>query len=270
MKVDIGITVYAKPLRLQRLLDLMQEPREVRSLITVFEDPSSEEHARTYGQLCRQRGIPYQCAPQWGCMQGIIQYATERTSGDWFLYLPDDVMPTPQSITWALRWMQLLPEHVAAFQMPYWNYDQLRTLNTWEERDNLFQESPEWIAQVPLNPHWYGPALYLNVNGAGFAFRRKAWEAVGGFAQQTWCLDEDLSCKIWLRTDWTIVSVPGPPWIHQGGASTTDQHKFGHAHMRHATIEGWLDAWGESKDVLGERCRERMRLAGERTGWPVR
>jgi hypothetical protein len=267
VSAHVGITVFARPLRLARIFESFERFGWPSVPVVVYEDPSDEQISTDYRQLCNRYNVLHQVASTWGCMQGIAQFALEQTKTEWFIYLPDDILPTPGSIEFVLQWLRIIPSWVGAVQIPYWNYE------SWSGRDreSMFEGGLDWLEHVPFNPHWWGPALYVNLNGSGFALRRSVWEQVGGFSPKTWCLDEDISCKIWLKTpDSVVATLPGPPWIHQGGASTPDQFKFGHAHGRWSKIEGWLDEWGMEKDVTGGLCREVMQVRSVKYGWPAR
>lgn len=195
-------------------------------------------------------------------MQGVADFAFREGDADWFIYYPDDVLSTPAFFDWARMWITTAPSWVGAIQLPYWNYQDLTTL----PREGMFNGQYAWLDMVGFNPHWYGPCLYMNVNGATFAVRKKAYEQAGGLDLRTWCLDEYLAWAIWTRTEYGIISVPGAPLVHQGGATTVAQHALGKAHHRHSTIEGWLDAVGKPKDECGAIIRDIMNQRGKQWG----
>lgn len=277
MSTQLAITVYGNPARLERIFQAFDLVGWPKVPMFVVEDLSTDIVHDGYASLCQKRRVPLVRMEEWGCMNGSAEYAFECADADWVIYYPDDVLPTPGAIDSVASWCSTfdLPEHaswrVGAFQIPYWNYEKWANGLFDKPRDLCFGESDlRWLMGVPYNPHWYGPCYYVNVNGAGFAARRRAWQDAGGFSKKTWCLDEHLSCKLWLSTEWTIVTVPGPPIVHAGGLSTNDQHREGHTHLRIATDAGWLDEWRESKDSLGEKCRMRMRVEQKRTGLVAR
>src|SRR5262245_60130484 len=238
-KVEIGICTYSAPDRLEKLLTYVGNSLRV----IVYEDYSTEEMHEKYLKVCSKFQVPLKWADRWLCMNGCANFALSHCKSEWFIYLPDDVLPTPYCLTWMERWLKLVPDDVAAVQIPYWNYFELMRQDRETCRD-LFEKSADWLANVPLNPNWIGPTYYLNVNGAGFAIRKWIWEKVGGFSDKTWCLDEDISCKIWLKTDYGIMTVPGPPLVHLGGASTAAQFEHGHGDfLRISSIHGWLAEW---------------------------
>lgn len=238
----------------------------------VIEDLSTDAIHEGYGEVCRRYKLPLIRTAEWGCMQGAAEAALEHASADWVIYWPDDALPTPGCVDNMVRWTNAvdLPEHchwrIGAIQTPYWNYQTDDGLYPGRHRDDALGADMRWLMGVPQNPHWYGPAYYVNVNGAGFALRKAAWRAAGGFPKKTWCLDEHIACKLWLSTEYGIISVPGSPAVHIGGMATPDMHRLGHGHLRCATEAGWLDEWRESKDSLGEKCRMRMRVEQKRTG----
>lgn len=285
ISAEVAITTYAAPRRLEVILEAFDRFGWPTVPVKVYEDVSSDEYSGTYEKICSKRGLEYKRLPKWGGMQGSAQFAAENTSSDWMIYFPDDVLPTRNSMILIENNISMMPEHVGAIQIPYWNYEQLsgvepvvtsadlskiRASIPMFSRDAMFTGSLDWLDLVPWNPHWYGPAFYLNVNGAGFCLRMETWRKTGGFPTRTWCLDEHISCKIWLETDYTIASVPGAPIVHMGGASTPAQHRFGHTQLREATLDGWMDEWGIGKDELGARGRARMAEAAARYGWEAR
>lgn len=271
MSVQLAITTYGNPQRLQRLFDAFDLVGWPPCEVFVVEDVSTDQDHAGYADICQHR-VPLVRMAEWGCMNGSAQAAFEHATADWVVYWPDDTLPTVGCVDNMIRWCNWFdyPEHhhwrVGAIQTPYWNYQTDDGLFPGRHRDQAFTDNMKWLLGVPMNPHWYGPAYYVNVNGAGFAARRSAWLAAGGFSRKTWCLDEHLSCKLWLATDYSIVTVPGPPAIHVGGMSTPDQHRNGHGDLRIATLAGWMDEWQRGKDELGEACRERMRVEQRRTG----
>lgn len=277
--IGLVFTVYGNPRRLDLILRAFNGQKFFDNdfdldEVLIVEDPSTDLAHASFERLAKDNYIPLYTMPEWGCMQGSAQAMMEQSKSDWIIYWPDDLLPTPGCVESAMEWCRLFSTprfekaHVGAFNVPYWNYEDL--FPGKERYEMLASDDFEWLHSVPWNPHWYGPCYYVNVNGAAFALRREAWKAAGGFPKKTWCLDEHISCKMWLETDWTIASVPGPPAIHGGGMSTPDQHNNGRAHHRHSTLDGWYDEWGPppggSKEVLGERCREKMREAQKRGG----
>jgi len=298
VRIQTAITCYAAPLRLAKIFETMETSGWPAGEIVVYEDLSNDDRSKAYAATVRRvadRGehvVIHRPRPTWGGMQGTAQFAAEQAAIDgaeWVIYFPDDVLPTPGVFSWLEKWLPAMPDHVGAVQIPYWNYDVMigvedilcdssgqlrREIDALGQRDKkraqLFSDPTDWLADVPWNPHWYGPAFYINVNGAGFAFRIDAWKAAGGFPTKTWCLDEHLGARLWLHTNYTVVTIPGPPIIHMGGASTADQFAFGHAHLREATNDGWFDEWGVDKETLGNQIRECMELAHRKYGMPRR
>lgn len=271
MSIQLAITTFGNPERLTKLFTAFDMVNWPPCEVYVVEDPSNEVVHDGYVDLSRRYGVPLITMPEWGCMQGSAEAALEHATADWVVYWPDDALPTVGCVDNLIQWATVfsLPEHsgwkVGAFQTPYWNYQTDDGLYPGRHRDTALNSDQRWLLGVPHNPHWYGPAYYVNVNGAGFVVRREAWKAAGGFPTKTWCLDEHLSCKLWLATDYSIVTIPGPPAVHVGGMATPDMHRLGHAHLRCATNDGWLDEWCESKDSLGEKCRMRMKVEAKRT-----
>jgi hypothetical protein len=92
------------------------------------------------------------------------------------------------------------------------------------------------------------------VNGVGFAVRSSNYEAVGGFARDTWCLDETISVRTWLKGPLGCVCLPGPPLIHYFGGATLSNPP---AHDLH-TNEAWAKAMGMTKEEAGALCYAKM------------
>ena len=288
--IGIGMTVFNSPMRLRKILEIVDQfGRPKRCPIRVFEDPWRDHVAVIYEKVCKEFGVEYHRIPKdhrvvkdpatgWSCMQGSIEYAVEKTPEDWFFYFPDDVLPTPGAIGNALGWVDRLDHtSVGAFELPYWNADDLPTeVRPWPEvneyrwaKEAMWFIESDWLRKIPENPHWNGPdnapRPYVNLNGAGFLLRRKAWEMVGGFSQETWCLDEDISAKIWLRTPYSIVTVPGPAWVHHFGASLE------HPPHDYNTHEAWMSAgWPPKADVDREVRKMMAAKCGDERGWYLR
>src|SRR5262245_7672670 len=188
--VAFVIVVYHKPSRLERLWENMLWAGVPDIHIYVFEDPcphNLEERASTsytYHQVCNRIGLKYETAPEWGCIQGITEFATQRTTEDWLIWIPDDVMFSKGAL-WN-EYAAVLTygrDYIGAMQMPYWNAHDLVTMGVMPSRDIMFTG---WQpgSGIPRNPHWdhFGlPRAYINCNGAGFAFSRDLWRDVGGF-----------------------------------------------------------------------------------------
>lgn len=264
--VEVCLVTYANPARLQAIL-AYGAPH------AIVEDLSTPELSTQLQAIATKAHVPsYRQNPIWGGLQGAGQFMMEQSTADWVIYWPDDAVPTPGSVEQLTLWCQRVPDHVGALQWPYWNLPDVLLFDSACPKTGMFDPAfPAWLRTVPLNPHWFGPAFYINLNGAGFALRRAAWLEVGGFSPETWCLDEDISVKLWRSGKWTVMTVPGPPLIHHGGMSTPDQHQHGHAHNRASTIEGWHDAWhGQGKDELAALCRVRMAEWQAKTGFLAR
>lgn len=273
--VELCIMVFANPARLAQLLRCQraQHLRHVR----VVESPTSADVAHAMQDLALSHDCFYSCCAQPGEMQSTAQHAMATTLYDWVILWPDDVLPTPGAFEHVSRWLWELPSHVGAVQLPYWNFSDYRrahpTLAPRTTNIILEHQDLDWLDTVPRNPHWEtpGPAYYVNCNGAGFALRRLAWRDVDGFSPHTWCFDEDIAARLWLSKRWTVVSVPGPPVMHQGAGAMPDRALFGCPNPKSQTLEGWLEAWnGESKDLIHLRCREQMALWSAKTNIPAR
>lgn len=275
--IGLAMVTFNAPLRLRSLLSIATQDNLIPDLpFRLFEDPWKPEAQAQYDRVAREFKVPYYRVPKdhrvskdpntgWSCMQGAVEYAVENTPEDWFLYWTDDVLPTPGAFQNIIQWIYELDSYpVGAIQWPYWNADEL-PVKPWAHKDSMWLPDSGWLAEIPQNPHWNGPSNaprpYINLNGAGFALRRSTWEQVGGFSQKTWCLDEDISLKIWLKADQVIVTVPGPPFVHYMGASLDHP-----PHEMHS-LACWKAAGWSEKDVCEKQVRALMREQGEEATW---
>src|SRR5215831_9932365 len=97
-EVAIVIITFRNPPRLSSLLDNMKWAGVPDIPVYVFEDPSpwpdhNEVMARNM-EATLKHGYKYHIAPEWGCMQGITEYALNNTEEDWIIWVPDDVVFT--------------------------------------------------------------------------------------------------------------------------------------------------------------------------------
>jgi hypothetical protein len=264
--IAIGITTFHAPMRLRKLIEILRDQGSLEYFskvgipIRIFQDPwrKHEYDNIIYDQIGREYRLPLTRLPKWSCMQGSAEFAVENSPEDWFIYLPDDVLPAPGALNRIVDWIIRLDRSpVGALQVPYWNADELPN-PPWAPggKEAMWHLSSEWLWNVPKNPHWEitgKPYPYVNLNGAGFAIRRATWQAVGGFSQETWCLDEDMGAKIWLRTAEIIVALPGPPFVHyMGGALDHPEHHF-------HCLDCWHKAGWPDKDEVHRQCRAVMK-----------
>ena len=246
MRVAIVVTVYRNPPRLAALWDNMRWSGLPDIPVYVFEDPSPfedrKEITEAYHAVASDKGIQVlNTAPQWGCMQGIIQYALENTSEDWIIYFPDDVLFTKGAL-WN-EYAGVLTygrDFVGAIQAPYWNAQDLVHMGAIPYKEIMLNG---WRPDsIPQNPHWNGggvPRKYINVNGAGFSVNRACWEGMRGWPSVTWRLDEYLGYQSW-RQGLVVLTLPGQPRIHFFGGSTAYQPQY----LTYHTEESWKLATG--------------------------
>jgi hypothetical protein len=225
-------------LRLAALLRSIEEnDPSVLEMVRIFEDPCGRKEVREgYARLPKQfPGIEVTHLPRWSNLHGAAQAAFEAVcaKSDWIVYLGDDVLVTPFALTnmlWFLQKNEL--ETVGLVQFPYWNASDLtvnpvkaeyRGPSLLRTKEEMYTKDLSWLDQVPNNPHWNGEGYarpYINVNGVGFAAHARTWEAIGGFSRDTWCIDECISVRVWLRSERGVVCLPGPPLVHYfAGAS---------------------------------------------------
>jgi hypothetical protein len=234
--------------RLQFMLKTMRmnDPQIFEYPIYVIEDPSGFTGVTEgYIDLCEENDLHFERLKTWSNMHGAARkafdIAMKYDDPTWIIYLGDDLAITKHSLTQMTHFLEQNDlKSIGLVQFPYWNSHEYRA-----DKRKWFYESTDWTKNVPVNPHWgeKPPAFpYLNVNGAGFACRTEMYRQVGGFAEGTWCLDESISVKCWLETEYSIVALPGHPFVHYFGASTSTQPK----HDMY-TEERWIEAMGHSK-----------------------
>lgn len=251
--------------RLEFMMKTVREndPAALAEKWMVVEDPCDRLGVTEgYKDLCWEYGLEFHKLPAWSNMHGAAMQAFDRAIANydpkWIIYLGDDLAITPKSLSSVfhfLRTNQL--ECIGLAGIPYWNAHELRP-----EDDKLawYYSGTDWTRSVPSNSHWNGDGYcrpYVNVNGAGFAARASMYREVGGFAEGTWCLDESISYRCWTRSPYSIVTLPGPPFVHFFGGSTLSRPP---QHDMH-TEARWIEAIGKSK----AECDKEMRaIMGER------
>lgn len=234
----------------------------------VFEDPCGHKGVSdSYDQVGRIFPIEVHHLKKWSNMHGAAQAAFEQVEADWIIYLGDDVLVTPGALSNMIFFLrENVLQSIALVQFPYWNVHDLSSDQTEREyggpalltsKYDMYSIGLEWLTDVPRHKHWDGEGFaraYVNVNGVGFAARKDVWEAVGGFCLETWCLDESISVRVWLRSPRGIVCLPGPPLVHFfAGASLSSPPK----HDLN-TEAAWVRGMKMSKQEAGRLSYEKM------------
>lgn len=251
--VAIAITTFRRPERLRTLLTNMRWSGIPDIPVYVFEDPVPTDNrdlvTKQFREVCDDFHLPLQTAPEWGCMQGIIQYAFEKTEEDWIIYVPDDVLFTKGAL-WN-EYSGVLTygrDFVGGIQAPYWNAHDLVQMGLLRVKEEMYLET--WIPEnVAQNPHWNGfgvPRKYINLNGAGFSLSRSLFRKMGGWPRCTWRLDEYAGYMAW-QLGYVILTLPGPTRIHYFGATTSDQPP----HDDFSSVENWKKATGGTPEETG-------------------
>jgi len=234
--VAVVIVTFKNPDRVRNLLRNIWWSGVPDCPIYVFEDPIPGDPVRRadisaeYYKLCTEFNVRFDSAPSWGCMQGITEYAMRNTDEDWIIWVPDDVLFTKGTLLNEYSAIQKYGEdYVGGIQAAYWNAEDLIKKGLMKDKSGMFDG---WIPDnIPENVHWNAcgkPRCYVNLNGAGFSFNRKLWQAMGGFPPNTWRLDEYAGFKAW-QLGYVCITNPGPPRIHYFGGSTaysTQKHDF--------------------------------------------
>lgn len=233
--VAVNIHVYRKPKVLGYLLDNIKWSGWPDVPIRVFEDPSPFEDRRNiteaYQEICNEWKVPFETANEWGHMRGVSEFAMKRTSEDWIIWVPDDVIFTRGGLWNEVAGVLTFGKpFIGGIQMPYWNSQDLSANgllpvdpkpngDQWPFKSLMLKGwKPE---NVPRNPYWdaYGlPRCYANFNGAGFAINRILWKRMGGYHPVTSRLDEYAGFKAW-QLGMPVITLPGPPRIHYFGGS---------------------------------------------------
>jgi len=225
--VSINIITYGIPDFVEYTLSSLIKAGVPKGIpIRLFEDKHLDykiagDMSSKYKKLCDKYGVEYYRTPVWGCCQGTAQYATIRSPEDWIILLGDDVLikkGAPES--WIDRIINKYDKSSAGLiGLSWWESSDLIRKGIINDRKDILQEG--FLDNVIDNPSWEIPEkLYINVHGSGFAMRRKMWEEVGGFSQNTWVWDEDISFRCWMFSRYNIFTAPGPSMIHYGGQST--------------------------------------------------
>lgn len=258
--VVIVIPSYNGVERLEFMLRTMKEndPDIFDIPILVVEDPCGFVGVTEgYVDLSREYGFFFVELSEWSNMHGAASQAFDIARGNyepkWIIYLGDDLAITPKSLTTFLDFIKNdVPDNVGLVQLAYWNAHELPN---FKKRTDFYTKNTDWTRQIPRNPHWEGPSrAYINVNGAGFACRTKMYQKVGGFATGTWCLDESISYKCWMETDYGIVTCPGPPVVHYFGASSLADTPKGDLYDE----KYWIEDMKCTKEEADKQMRARM------------
>ena len=174
---------------------------------------------------------------RWVCMQGSIQHLMEKTNEDWMIYVPDDVAFTKGGL-WN-EYAGVLAygrSYIGGIQAPYWNATDLTS-----EREAIWDV--EFLKTVQQNKHWNAnglPRKYVNLNGAGFSINRRLWQAMGGWPQCTWRLDEYAGYMAW-KLGYAVITLPGQPRVHYFGGAT---HMLPQGIPAYHSVEAWQEATG--------------------------
>lgn len=263
MKFGVAILTHNGASRVDVLLESMRPDRHAVDQILICEDPLPRpiEHRENLRDIADKHDVTLSLGPKRVCAQGNATRAMALLETDVVCLLSDDIILTPGCLT-SVRtfWERWWHFPIGAAQIPYWaNRAQLVDIDLIRCEDDFYAKWREYIEHVPRNPTWEfdgKPWLHVNVHGSGFAVRRDVWYAVGGCSQDTWCYDEDISFRIWTMSPCVVVAVPGPPFVHYGGAAGPLRHG-----EDYNTLRAWLRAWGDvfyHRDYLVRRkMRER-------------
>ena len=283
--VAVVIPSYDGMYRLRKMVESLKRndlEGMCNTQIAVIQDKSDvnyDEVRNEYAWLCSENGFKFHALDEWSNMHGAAQkafeYAVDIWSPRWIIYLGDDVFFTKGSLMNMIHFVTMNDlDTVGLVQFPYWNTQDLSDGGHcefkgpelfWHKRQ-IWGQPLDWTDKVPPHPHWnegvareWGqePGIacpYVNVNGCGFACKTETWIKAGGFAEGTWCLDESISVRTWMKSDQSIVALPGPPLVHYfGGATESDPPK----HDLY-TEEAWAAAMHMSKHEAGEISRKIM------------
>lgn len=239
----------------------------------VVEDPSQDYATQCYTRLLGRYPFTFHKLSEWSNLHGAASKAFDHVVRcddhlEWVVYLGDDLLVTPLALSNLLFFLKNNAlESVGLVQLPYWNAHDLcevATRGEWQGpaflkcKDDMYAQSCDWLSEVPRNPHWDQVPWafsYINVNGVGFACKITNFYAVGGFAPTTWCIDESISVRTWLRSNLSVVALPGPPVVHYFEAASALSNV-----PRHEAFlpSAWKADFGMTKDECSNLCYLKM------------
>lgn len=264
----MAVLTYAHPDWLEDLLASLKRYGWPDMPVRVFRDGApwewvEEQTGPEYRRLCEEYDVPLQTLPQWRCIHGNAQQALESSPEDWVFLIQDDNMATPGCLVGVLAaWRACLEsaksESLGILMPPFWHVSDLMESGVVED----LGEARRRLNDIPINPGWgpqTSPRIYIGAHGSSMILRRKLWSDVGGFAKETWCFDEDISCKTWCYSPYDVFQVNGRPFVHgkPGIVGTRPQplHEFG-------LERGWIRAWKRTKAECNLLQREAMETVG--------
>ena len=101
-----------------------------------------------------------------------------------------------------------------------------------------------------------GGGSLLSAQGPCFAFRRDAFDLVGGFDERYFCYFEELDFACSLRRKGLHSFMASYPLgYHQGGVTNTDTRNIDAAHQMKRSRELFIEKWGKTPDGLREEFR---------------
>jgi len=257
----VAIVTYNGWKRVAALLKSIQTELAWVDQLLVSEDPVPYPDVRPgLIDVCKGYRAQLLLSDEWGCMQGNATRAMGEMDTDIVAILSDDVLVAPGCLK-DMRdfWVKYSVFPVGAACFSSWgNWSDIQKMGyiphengyyTSHMPGGFYDSWPDWICKIPPNPFWFNgghPRMYINVHGSGFALRRDVYDYVGGFAKETWCYDEDIAAKIWLKTPCVVAVAPGRPLIHYGAASQCGTE---HPECTFHTNEAWEAAWGGKTKV---------------------
>lgn len=258
----VAIVTYNGPKRVEALLgSITPKDREVLDQIIVSEDPCPYPEVHdAYVHIAGEFNVPLFSWDNWGCMQGNAINAMSMMKTDIVALLSDDILLTPGCLVAVKRfWEKYWHFPIGLGQIAYWgNWTDLIGMGFIGNQEEFYTKWPSYIAKVPRNTFWdYDgyPRLYVNVHGSGFAVRRDVWNAVYGVSREHWSYDEDLAFRVWTASPNVVCTIPGPPFVHMGGASQCGNE---HPDCRYDRLDSWIKAWECDKPTMHAVIRQKM------------
>lgn len=224
-RISIRIISYDGADRVNVLLGTMRTCWKDFKDITIIEDPCPRpENTAKLAETAKYFGVKHFILPKWGDVQGAAQAAFQSVPDDssWVFILADDIVVTKDTLADIDRWISILPEKVAGIH-PI-SLDFCSTFN--QERDGFYDRFDDWYSpDIRFKGKVDCEVTYL-LAGTAFAIKKSVLEQLGGFNQDWYGYDHDISRKIWLSTDYIIARCITAPIIHLGGSAQASRDHY--------------------------------------------
>ena len=222
-KASIAVVTYNTKhywAKLRRALDAQTESAFELIVIDNASDPDkrlSAEHMPQYARYVQlEENIGFAAANN---------IAARQTAAPFFVCLNPDAFPRPEWLSRLLSVFDQRPDIAAA-----------GSLQLCDEDPGLIDGAGDcyWAGGLPYRslrgrplPRQFHPGEVFSACAAACAFRRSAFDAVGGFDESFFCYCEDVDLGFRLRlAGWKIVQANDAIVHHVGGGSSATQSDF--------------------------------------------